>query len=77
MVNATARRTDDVIVAGKICDEEMFRCGSFGLASAVGHGLAAAGLIEWIIHIEIETFQKLERCYPNLWKKRIDIARHE
>jgi hypothetical protein len=33
------------------------RCG-INFVAAIGHGLAAAGLIEWVTHIKSESFQE-------------------
>ena len=40
----------------------------------VGHGLAAAGLVERVTHVEAESLEQLQGRNPNLGIDQVDIA---
>jgi hypothetical protein len=74
---ATSGWSDDVVVLLEVLHKEKFGRGGIGLISAIGHGLAAAGLIEWVTHIKPESLQELQSGHPNLRKHHVDVARYE
>ena len=77
MVDATSRRSDDVVEAGEILHKKRLGRGRVILASAVGHRLATAGLIQRVGDLDPETFEQLQRRNRNLRKDCVDVTRHE
>ena len=75
MPDQLARGTGDIVELLKGTDEQgVSRCG-FRLASAVGHGLPAARLVER--DFDAEALQKRRRRYPNLRMEGIDVPRNK
>ena len=77
MVCAATGRADDVLVAPKVLDEQRLHQRRVGLVAAVGQGLAAAGLIQWIVHLHPDALQGLERGYADLGEECFNEAGNE
>ena len=69
MMNATAGWRDDVVVAGEIAHEQRLGVRAFGIETAVGHRLAAAGLVARIVDIMTEPLEQLECRDADLGEK--------
>jgi hypothetical protein len=74
VVNATARRRDNVIEAGEVANKQRLRVGRFCIEPAVCRRLSAACLIARIHDLVAKALQQLEACDANLWKESIDVA---
>ena len=75
--NATARRSDDVVVSVKHVDEFCGeRPGLFHVAT-VCHGLSTASLFCREHNLNAEMFQHRHSCHPDVWIELIDVARYE
>ena len=59
LLDAASGWPDDAVIAFKVLHEEAFRRLRIYLIATVGHRLSAASLIERVMHIEPEPFQKL------------------
>src|SRR3954452_14226582 len=77
MGDATAGRRDDVVETGKVAHEQRLRIGAFGVETTIGHRLAAAGLVAWIVDIVTEPLQQFEGRDANFWEKGIDVTGDE
>ena len=77
MVHATAAGCDDVVVTGKVANEQVLGRGGVLFATAVTHGLATAGLIEWIVHLTTDAFEQLERGDADIREEGIDETRNK
>src|SRR4051794_2136022 len=77
VVDATAGRRDDVIETREVAHEQRLGIGAFGVETAIGHWLAAAGLVAWIMDIVTEPLQKFERRDADLWEKGINVTGDE
>jgi hypothetical protein len=58
VMDATARRRDDVVKASEVTHEQRLSSGTVGVEAAVGHWQPAAGLIAWIDDLVPEALQK-------------------
>jgi hypothetical protein len=74
VVNATPRGGDDIVEAGEIAHEQRFGGGAFGVEAAIGHRLAATGLIARVDYFMAEALEQLERRDADLGKEGIDVA---
>ena len=68
---------DDVVEAGEIAHEQRLGVGAFGVEPAIGHRLAAAGLVARIDDLVAEALQQFERRDADLRKEGIDVAGNE
>ncbi len=75
VMDATRRRPDDVVVAGEVARKHALGAGCLGLRAAVGHRLAAAGLLLRIVDLDAEAFEQFERGDPHFGIERVDEAR--
>ncbi len=75
VMDATRGRPDDVVVAGEVAREHALGAGGLGLRAAVGHRLAAAGLLLRIVDLDAEAFEQFERGDAHLGVERIDKTR--
>jgi hypothetical protein len=57
VVNAAAGGCDDIIEAGEVAHEQRLGIGAFGIKPAIGHRLAAAGLIAGIHDVMAKPLQ--------------------
>ena len=77
MAHAASRGRDDVVEAGEIAHEQRFRSSAFGIETAVGHRLAAAGLVKGIADLVAEALEQLEGCDANLGEEGVDVTGYE
>ena len=77
VVRAASRRRDDLAVAGEVAREQRLGVACVAVAAAVGHRLAAAGLVERVVDVAAEALEELERGDSHLGKEGIDVARYE
>ena len=77
VMGTTARWRDDIVELFEIRDEKGFGRRRVVLAAAVRHRLSAAGLIEWVRHINAEPFENLQRRNTDFGKKGVDVTRNE
>jgi len=62
---------------GEIAHEQRFSGGAFGVEAAIGHWLAATGLITRVDHLVPEALEQLECRDAHRGKEGIDVARNE
>src|SRR5882757_1667183 len=74
VVNAATRGRDDIVESGEIAHEQRFGGGALVVEAAIGHRLAATGLIARIDHLEPEALEQLECRNADRWKEGIDVA---
>ena len=77
VVDAAPGRSDDHVEILEAADEEVFGGGGIVLATAVGHRLPAAGLIERILDRATESLEELKGRDAHLGEKRVDVAGNE
>ena len=77
VVDAAAGGCDDVIEAGEIAHEQRLGVGAFGVEPAIGHRLAAAGLVARIHDLVAEALQQLEGRDADFREEGIDVAGDE
>ncbi len=77
VLDAAPGRPDDCVEILEAVDKEGFGgCGIF-LATAVGHRLAAAGLIERILNRATESLEELQGRDAHFGEKGVDVAGNE
>ena len=77
MVDAACGRPDDRVEILEAADEEGFGGGGIVLATAVGHRLAAAGLIERVFDRATESLEELQGRDAHFGEKCVDITWNE
>src|ERR1700733_761732 len=77
LFDAASGRSDDEVVFFEVLHKEMFGWSGVDLVSTVGHGLAAAGLVERVLHIESKSLQELKGGYANFRKDHVDVTRYK
>ena len=77
VVDAAAGRRHDVIEAGEIAHEQRLGIGAVGIEPAVGHRLAAAGLVARVDDLVAEALEQLEGRDADLRKEGVDVAGDE
>src|SRR5271163_2789131 len=77
LMHAAAGRSDDVVVAREVLDEQRLGAGGFLMASRIGHGLPAAGLVHRILDAATQPFQQLQCRNTDFRLECIHVARNE
>src|SRR5208337_1762229 len=77
VVDAACGRPDDRVEILEALDEEGFGGGGIFLATAVGHRLPAAGLIERILDRAAEPLKKLQGRDAHFREKGVDVTRNK
>jgi YtcA-like protein len=75
VVDAAPGWPDDGLKVFEAVDEECFRGGGIVLRTTVGHGLSAAGLINWVFDDAAEPFQEFQSCDAHGREEGIDVTR--
>jgi hypothetical protein len=71
------RGADDIVEILKITNEQGFSRSGLRGATAVGHWLPAAGLVERVLDLDAEALQELERGDPDVRVEGVDVARNK
>src|SRR5260370_4631583 len=74
LFDAASSGSDDEVVFLEVLHEEVFGGSGVDLVAAVGHGLAAAGLVQGVAHVQPQSLQELQSGHPNLRKDHVDVA---
>ncbi len=77
VVDTAPGRPDDRVEILEALDEEGLGGRGIFLAAAVGHRLAAAGLVERIIDGAAEPLEELQRRDAHLWEEGVDVTGNE
>jgi hypothetical protein len=77
VVDAAPGRPDDRVETLEAADEEGFGSGGIFLATAVGHRLPAAGLLERVLDLAPEPLQQLQGRDAHFRGKCVDVTRNE
>jgi hypothetical protein len=72
VVHAAAGRHDDMVEAGEVPDEQRLGPGRVGIAAAIAHGLAAAGLVHRVGDLDPEPLQELQAGDADLREEGVD-----
>src|SRR3954469_1414776 len=77
MVDAAARRRDDIVEAGEVAHKQGLSVGAIGIETGIGHRLGAAALIPRIGDVQAEPLQQLEGRDADLGREGVDEAGNE
>ena len=74
MLDAAARRRNDILETGEDFTEQGFRPGRADLVPLVGHGLTATGLVFRVLDLDPEPLQQFEGGDTDLRINCVDVA---